>query len=189
MAPARISEAVEAEARASPCPWSRPWTLSGCWRWSLFLDKEGRILVNEVAPRAHNSGHHTIEACGTSQFEQHLRAILGLPLGDTAQRSAAAMLNLIGGPGANGVPLYTAWLRPGRTRTAPPHLRQGGGPRGPEDGPCHRVGRLSRCGRATRPRLYATTFPQFTHIELNRSASVLPSVHASVSRPVAKAPR
>ncbi|HCZ08027.1 MAG TPA: 5-(carboxyamino)imidazole ribonucleotide synthase, partial [Flavobacteriales bacterium] len=44
----------------------------------LFLDKGGRILVNEVAPRAHNSGHHTIEACGTSQFEQHLRAILGL---------------------------------------------------------------------------------------------------------------
>ena len=74
-------------------------------------------MVNEVAPRAHNSGHHTIEACGTSQFEQHPRAILGLPLGDTSQWTAAAMLNLIGAPDASGAPVYpgfgTALAEPG----------------------------------------------------------------------------
>ena len=107
VAPARISEAVEAEAQRIALSVVEAMDFVGLLAVELFLDKEGRILVNEVAPRAHNSGHHTIEACGTSQFEQHLRAILGLPLGDTAQHSAAAMLNLIGGPGANGVPLYS----------------------------------------------------------------------------------
>jgi 5-(carboxyamino)imidazole ribonucleotide synthase len=107
VAPARISEALEAEAKRIALSVVEAMDFVGLLAVELFLDKEGRILVNEVAPRAHNSGHHTIEACGTSQFEQHLRAILGLPLGDTAQHSAAAMLNLIGGSGANGVPLYS----------------------------------------------------------------------------------
>lgn len=108
VAPARISEAIEVEARRVALSVVEAMDFVGLLAIELFLDKSGRILVNEVAPRAHNSGHHTIEACGTSQFEQHLRAILGLPLGDTAQRSAAAMLNLIGAPGASGTPLYTA---------------------------------------------------------------------------------
>ena len=55
----------------------------------MFLTKDGQILVNEVAPRPHNSGHHTIKANFTSQYEQHLRAILNLPLGDTDIQSAA----------------------------------------------------------------------------------------------------
>jgi 5-(carboxyamino)imidazole ribonucleotide synthase len=55
-----------------------------------------RVLVNELAPRPHNSGHYTIEACVTSQFEQHIRAICGLPLGDTTLRQPAAMKNLLG---------------------------------------------------------------------------------------------
>ena len=103
-----LARLVEDEARRVALSVVEAMDFVGLLAVELFLDKQGRILVNEVAPRAHNSGHHTIEACGTSQFEQHLRAILGLPLGDTAQRSAAAMLNLIGAPGASGTPVYPA---------------------------------------------------------------------------------
>jgi len=62
----------------------------------MFLTKKGEILVNELAPRPHNSGHHTIESCETSQFENHLRAVLGLPLGSCATLSSASTLNIIG---------------------------------------------------------------------------------------------
>ncbi len=68
----------------------------------LFLDSRDRILVNEIAPRPHNSGHYTIEACVTSQFEQHLRAVLGLPLGSCETLAAAAMINLLGAHGYRG---------------------------------------------------------------------------------------
>jgi 5-(carboxyamino)imidazole ribonucleotide synthase len=63
----------------------------------LFVIKDGNVLVNELAPRPHNSGHWTIDACVTSQFEQFVRAVCGLPLGSTAHHSEAAMKNLIGG--------------------------------------------------------------------------------------------
>ncbi len=72
----------------------------------LFLNKDGEILVNEVAPRPHNSGHHTIEANITSQYAQHLRCILGLPLGDTKLRVPAAMVNLLGEEGFSGPVQY-----------------------------------------------------------------------------------
>ncbi|WP_187261918.1 5-(carboxyamino)imidazole ribonucleotide synthase [Pontibacter beigongshangensis] len=72
----------------------------------MFLTKDGQILVNEVAPRPHNSGHHTIKANFTSQYEQHLRAILNLPLGATDIQSAAVMLNLLGEPGYDGEAAY-----------------------------------------------------------------------------------
>lgn len=72
----------------------------------LFIDKKGTILVNEVAPRPHNSGHHTIEACTTSQYAQHLRSIMNLPLGKTTLRSSAAILNLIGEDNHTGQPFY-----------------------------------------------------------------------------------
>jgi len=62
----------------------------------MFLDKEGNIYINEIAPRPHNSGHHTIESCITSQFEQHIRSILNLPLGSTRQISKAVMRNILG---------------------------------------------------------------------------------------------
>ena len=117
VAPARISETVADEARRVALSVVEAMDFVGLLAIELFLDKEGRILINEVAPRPHNSGHHTIEACGTSQFEQHLRAILGLPLGDTSQWTAAAMLNLIGAPDASGAPVYpsfsTALAEPG----------------------------------------------------------------------------
>ncbi|KAK9689003.1 hypothetical protein RND81_09G027400 [Saponaria officinalis] len=70
---------------------------AGIFAVELFLTEDGQILLNEVAPRPHNSGHHTIEACYTSQFEQHLRAVLGLPLGDPSLKTPASiMYNILG---------------------------------------------------------------------------------------------
>ncbi|TVP51377.1 MAG: ATP-grasp domain-containing protein, partial [Mongoliibacter sp.] len=68
----------------------------------MFVTKENKILVNEIAPRPHNSGHHTIEANITSQFEQHLRSVMSMPLGDTTLRTPAAMVNLLGEDGFTG---------------------------------------------------------------------------------------
>ncbi len=79
--------------------------LVGIMAVEMFLTKDGNILVNELAPRPHNSGHHSIEGCVTSQFEQHLRAILNLPLGATTITAPTIMLNLLGNKAlANGVP-------------------------------------------------------------------------------------
>jgi 5-(carboxyamino)imidazole ribonucleotide synthase len=72
----------------------------------MFVTKNDEVLVNEIAPRPHNSGHHTIEANVTSQFEQHLRAILNLPLGDTSAYCPAAMINLLGEQGFEGNAKY-----------------------------------------------------------------------------------
>ena len=72
----------------------------------FFLTKEGKWLINEVAPRPHNSGHHTIDSCVTSQFQQHLRAILNWPLGDTTEHQPAAMINLLGADGHTGPVAY-----------------------------------------------------------------------------------
>lgn len=72
----------------------------------MFVTREGEILVNEIAPRPHNSGHQTIEANTTSQYEQHLRAIIGLPLGDTSILIPSAMVNLLGEPGYSGPAKY-----------------------------------------------------------------------------------
>jgi 5-(carboxyamino)imidazole ribonucleotide synthase len=73
-----------------------PLGLAGVLAVELFMDTAGSLWVNEVAPRPHNSGHLTIESSRCSQFEQHLRAVLGLPLGDTTSMSEAAMVNLVG---------------------------------------------------------------------------------------------
>jgi len=73
----------------------------------MFVGKDGQVLVNEMAPRPHNSGHQTIEANGTSQYEQHLRAILNLPLGDTTLIRPSAMVNLLGEPGYSGFAKYS----------------------------------------------------------------------------------
>jgi 5-(carboxyamino)imidazole ribonucleotide synthase len=72
----------------------------------MFVDGDGHILVNEVAPRPHNSGHHTIEASVTSQYEMHLRAILDLPLGSTELIRPAVMVNLLGEVGYSGSTVY-----------------------------------------------------------------------------------
>ena len=76
----------------------------------FFVTRDGRVLVNEIAPRPHNSGHLTIFACETSQFEQQVRAICGLPLGSTRQLAPAAMANLLGDCWKNGEPDWAAAL-------------------------------------------------------------------------------
>jgi 5-(carboxyamino)imidazole ribonucleotide synthase len=80
--------------------------MAGLLAVEFFVDVNGKILVNEVAPRPHNSGHHTIESVITSQFEQHLRAILNLPLGSTQIKLPAVMLNLLGEKGYEGPVRY-----------------------------------------------------------------------------------
>ncbi len=76
--------------------------LVGLLAVEMFLTSDGRLLVNEAAPRAHNSAHHTMRACPASQFEQQIRILCGLPFGSTALRGPAAMLNLLGAPGFAG---------------------------------------------------------------------------------------
>lgn len=77
----------------------------GCFGVELFLMPDGTLIINELAPRVHNSGHYTIEACACSQFENHVRAVLGWPLGSTAMVApAAVMINLLGAAGGPGRP-------------------------------------------------------------------------------------
>lgn len=106
MAPAKISPQIEAKAQNIAVKLAQNLKIVGLLAVEMFVTKEGKILVNECAPRPHNSGHHTIEANITSQFEQHLRAILGLPLGETATKIPAIMVNLIGEKGYSGEAKY-----------------------------------------------------------------------------------
>lgn len=80
--------------------------ISGLLAIEFFWTEDDEILINEVAPRPHNSGHHTLENAVTSQFEQHLRGLLNLPLGSTTMLQPAAMINLLGEPGHSGPPTY-----------------------------------------------------------------------------------
>ncbi|RZK81124.1 MAG: ATP-grasp domain-containing protein, partial [Pedobacter sp.] len=80
--------------------------ITGILAVEMFITRNGDILVNELAPRPHNSGHHTIEGNYVSQFEQHLRSIFNLPLGDTRAISNAVMINLLGEKGHEGVAKY-----------------------------------------------------------------------------------
>ncbi|MCS6821050.1 MAG: 5-(carboxyamino)imidazole ribonucleotide synthase [Microscillaceae bacterium] len=105
--PAQVSPHIEQQAVEIARRIAQAFDLVGILAIEMFVDKQGNILVNEAAPRPHNSGHHTIEGCFTSQFEQHLRTILGLPFGSTALRSPwIGMLNLIGEIGYVGKPIY-----------------------------------------------------------------------------------
>lgn len=105
-APARISADLAREARDLAARVIETFDLCGLLAVEMFVDPAGRLLVNEVAPRPHNSGHHSIEACHTSQYRQHLRALLDLPLGDTALRQPGVMVNLLGAPDATGPVQY-----------------------------------------------------------------------------------
>lgn len=96
VAPAPVPAGVAAEAVAIARTVAEGLELVGVLCVELFLTGDGTLLVNEIAPRPHNSGHLTIEAGTTSQFEQQLRAVCGLPLGDTSYRQPAAMANLLG---------------------------------------------------------------------------------------------
>jgi len=105
-APAQISNELEEKANKLAIDVIEKLGLVGLLAVEMFLTKDGEILVNEVAPRTHNSGHQTIEANLTSQFEQHLRAILNLPLGPTDAISPSAMVNLLGEEGFTGDAKY-----------------------------------------------------------------------------------
>lgn len=96
LSPARISAEVEQKARKVAMRVSEAFQHVGLLAVELFQTENDEILINEVAPRPHNSGHFSIEASYTNQFEQHLRAILDLPLGETQQKLAAVMVNLVG---------------------------------------------------------------------------------------------
>ena len=105
LCPARISKSDSEKAISVALKASNAFQHVGLLAVELFLTKEGAVLVNEVAPRPHNSGHFSIEASYTSQFEQHLRSLLGLPLGATENKVSGVMVNLVGrrrahGPGA-----------------------------------------------------------------------------------------
>ncbi|MBA3681768.1 MAG: 5-(carboxyamino)imidazole ribonucleotide synthase [Bacteroidetes bacterium] len=104
--PANIKKSVEKDALKLATDIAEKLGIVGLLAVELFLTKDGKVLVNEIAPRTHNSGHHTIEGNITSQFEQQWRAILNLPLGDTAIIKAGVMVNLLGDFGYEGTAVY-----------------------------------------------------------------------------------
>ena len=104
--PADIPEKLSHEADAIARKIITALKMTGILAVEMFVTRDGNLLVNEIAPRPHNSGHQTIEANMTSQYEQHLRAILNLPLGDTATLTPSAMVNLLGEPGYTGPARY-----------------------------------------------------------------------------------
>lgn len=110
VAPAPVAPVLAAEARDLAEAVLHELDVVGVLCVEMFVTREGRLLINELAPRPHNSGHYTIDACVTSQFEQQLRAVCGLPLGSTAQHRPAAMANLLGDLWAGGEPDWAAAL-------------------------------------------------------------------------------
>ncbi|RKS89682.1 5-(carboxyamino)imidazole ribonucleotide synthase [Flavobacterium limicola] len=104
--PARIDDKVAEKARAIALTVSEKFNHVGLLAVEMFQTEDDEILVNEVAPRPHNSGHYSIEASYTSQFENHLRAILDLPLGNTDSKVAGIMVNLVGSEGFSGNVVY-----------------------------------------------------------------------------------
>ncbi len=112
LAPARVTPAVDQAAQAIARRVAASLDLVGLLAVEMFVDATGRVLVNEIAPRPHNSGHWTIDACPASQFELHIRAIAGLPLPPATRHSDAVMKNLIG---PEGMALWPAAV-------AEPHL-------------------------------------------------------------------
>lgn len=105
-APAEIGDAVAGRADAIARKVADKLKIVGLLAIEMFVTREGAVLVNEIAPRPHNSGHQTIEANVTSQYEQHLRAILNLPFGDTSLVRPSAMVNLLGAEGYSGPAIY-----------------------------------------------------------------------------------
>lgn len=110
LAPARVAETVAKAARELACEVATRLDLVGVLAVEMFLQPDGELIINELAPRPHNSGHWTIEGCLTSQFEQHVRAVCGLPLGKTDSLRPAAMVNLLGELWEEGEPDWAAAL-------------------------------------------------------------------------------
>ena len=107
ISPSNISDDIKKEAIKIAIETAEKFNLIGLLAVEMFLTKDNKILINEVAPRPHNSGHYTLDACNTSQFEQHIRAILDLELGDVSQKGKAIMLNLVGEENFFGKVIYS----------------------------------------------------------------------------------
>ena len=108
--PARISAELVSQAEKLGARIASALGHVGMMAVELFVTREGGLLVNEIAPRTHNSGHYTFGACATSQFEQHVRAICGLPLGEPSLLRPAVMLNLLGDLWREGSPVWSTVL-------------------------------------------------------------------------------
>lgn len=106
ISPAELDEHILQDSISLAMSVANAFGIVGLLAVEMFLTRSGELLVNEVAPRPHNSGHHTIECAVTSQYEQHLRAVLGLPLGDTHIHTPSIMMNILGEPGFSGSPQY-----------------------------------------------------------------------------------
>jgi 5-(carboxyamino)imidazole ribonucleotide synthase len=102
IAPARVSDDVISNAGEIAKKTMEVLKGAGVFGIEMFIDQDDKILINEIAPRVHNSGHHTLQSCKTSQFEQHLRAILGLELGSTDLVHKTVMCNILGPDGFEG---------------------------------------------------------------------------------------
>ncbi len=107
--PARVPESLTQQARDMACAVAHKLDYVGVMAVEFFV-ADGRLLINEVAPRPHNSGHYTLDACVTDQFEQQVRVLCGLPLGDTRLLSPVVMLNILGDRWENGGPHWDALL-------------------------------------------------------------------------------
>ncbi len=114
--PARISEALALAARAAAIKVAERLDYRGVLCVEFFVLADGALVVNEIAPRPHNSGHFTIDACITSQFEQQARVLCNLPLGDSAMHCPAVMVNLLGDVWAAGEPRWEHVLRHARAK-------------------------------------------------------------------------
>ena len=115
-APAIVSEKTYTEAVEITRNIAEKFEYVGTMCVEFFLTKDAKLLVNEIAPRPHNSGHLTIDACLTNQFEQQVRAVCGLPLGSTEYLRPAAMTNLLGDIWANGEPNWKQALKTGNVK-------------------------------------------------------------------------
>ena len=122
LCPARIDESIKEKATQIALQISKALNHVGLLAVELFLTEEGDIFVNEVAPRAHNSGHHTIETSITDQFEQHIRAVLNLPLGNTDLIVSGVMVNLVGAEGHTGQVHYNNLEKALSMKGVNPHI-------------------------------------------------------------------
>ena len=109
LCPSVLPKEIQEKAKEIAVKTAEAYDICGLLAVELFITRTGEILVNEVAPRPHNSGHHTIEACYTSQFEQYVRAVLDLPLGSTELKAAGVMANLVGSDGYSGDVIYQGY--------------------------------------------------------------------------------
>lgn len=121
VSPARVTQSIKNQAQEIAVQVAQALDLIGLCAVEIFLSQDQKLYINEVAPRPHNSGHHTIESCHTSQYEQALRAILNLPLGNTQILSPAVLVNLLG-TGSKGKATYTGLNKVLQTANASLHI-------------------------------------------------------------------